>query len=238
MAMATGIPTLFLDKDMRIARFTPTITAVYPLRENDVGRPLDDFSNSIGLSGLSRRAREVLHSRQPKEIIWEVPQQHPYLIRLVPYHEAAYGSEALVVMFIDVHALTQSQFVQDVLDSLVEHVVVVDGDGIIQLTNRAWTDFARDNGGDLDLLGPGSNYLSSCQPVADDSTAREAAAGLRHVLAAERETFSLEYPCHSPDGEQRWFLMHAARLHNRDGAVISHIRIAGREKDSGSPQSG
>jgi PAS domain S-box-containing protein len=41
--------------------------------------------------------------------------------------------------------------------------------------------------------------------------AQQAAAGIRAVIAAESEQFSLEYPCHSP-GEKRWAVMRVTRF--------------------------
>lgn len=102
MATATGIPTLFLDEHVNIVRFTPTITSIYQLRDSDIGRGLEEFSNKIGFESLGGEARDVLESQTPKELFWEIPGGAPILIRIVPYSETAYGAKALVIMFIDV----------------------------------------------------------------------------------------------------------------------------------------
>lgn len=102
MAMATGIPTLFLDEKINIVRFTPTITDIYQLRDSDIGRALDEFSSRIGLDDLPQHARAALGGQDTVELVHETGERGRMLVRIVPYSETAYGSRALVVMFIDV----------------------------------------------------------------------------------------------------------------------------------------
>ena len=102
MATATGIPTLFLDEHIHIVRFTPSITSIYPLRDSDIGRALEEFSNKIGFEDLAQKARQVLASQESREFFWAVTEGAPMLIRIVPYSETAYGSRALVILFINV----------------------------------------------------------------------------------------------------------------------------------------
>ena len=102
MATATGIPTLFLDEYINIVRFTPSITSIYQLRDSDIGRGLDEFSSKIGFEDLIDCARQALESQASQELYWQTPKGTPILIRIVPYSETAYGSKALVVLFINV----------------------------------------------------------------------------------------------------------------------------------------
>ena len=91
------------------------------------------------------------------------------------------------------------------------------------MINHAWREFACNNG------GPGSSYLDACHcgaNTADADDAQAAAEGIRALLKGERDSFSLEYPCHSPEAE-RSFLMHAAPIkHPSGGVVISHIDVS------------
>ncbi|WP_135366203.1 PAS domain-containing sensor histidine kinase [Halosimplex halophilum] len=115
-------------------------------------------------------------------------------------------------------------------DALPAQVAVVDSEGVIRATNRAWREFgaANDLGGGVDMVG--EDYLAVCDG-SDDETATEAAAGIRSVIAGERSSFSLEYPCHSPD-ERRWFLMRAIELSEYDAphALVMHVDITDRKE--------
>jgi len=53
--------------------------------------------------------------------------------------------------------------------------------------------------------------------------AREIAAGIRKVIAAELDEFGTDYPCHSPE-EKRWCYVRATRLEDTGPVrvVVSH----------------
>ncbi|MFT2721196.1 sensor histidine kinase [Deinococcus sp. A31D244] len=96
--------------------------------------------------------------------------------------------------------------VRAALDVMPQQMAVLDTQGVILLCNRAWNDFMTENGGDPATCGPGVNYLRVCEnalgPSADEG--QEVAGGLRRVLGGQADSFSAEYPCHSPH-EERWF---------------------------------
>ncbi len=66
---------------------------------------------------------------------------------------------------------------------------------------------SRDANGAIGEVSEGANYLHVCDSATGEE--REAAtafaAGIREVLAGQRASFELEYPCHSPS-ERRWFI--------------------------------
>ena len=122
----------------------------------------------------------------------------------------------------------------DVLNSMSAHIAVLDENGVITLVNRAWEEFARQNGADwpLEGVGLGTNYLQTCRQ-AHEAGAGDAGPiyeGLRAVINGEIDQFSLEYPCHSPTAE-RWFLLTATPFTGeRCGAVVSHSNITERRR--------
>jgi PAS domain S-box-containing protein len=113
------------------------------------------------------------------------------------------------------------------LDTFPINVAVVDGEGDILLTNRAWREFAGDQRASDDDLG--ANYFAAADPA--DADADAAVAGIRSVLAGDREAFSMEYPCHSPDSRQ-WFTMRvsAVDVDGERGAVVAHVDITDRKE--------
>jgi hypothetical protein len=88
---------------------------------------------------------------------------------------------------------------------------------------------ANDYPGATDMIG--ENYLDVCDAHADhEPDAATAAEGIRAVFTGEHDSFSLEYPCHSPD-EQRWFVMRAVPVDLGDEryAVVSHLNVTDRK---------
>jgi diguanylate cyclase (GGDEF)-like protein/PAS domain S-box-containing protein len=114
------------------------------------------------------------------------------------------------------------------VESLPEHVAVLDPGGHIVAVNEAWKSFAEDNGaGGHPSLIEGADYLAAIHPF--DSEAVAAGQGLRRVLAGELDEFRLDYPCHGP-GELRWFELRATSLRHGtvDGVVVVHAPITER----------
>lgn len=120
------------------------------------------------------------------------------------------------------------EFAATVLNSLSAHIAILDENGVILETNRAWRDFAVSNAVDTrpDMLGV--DYLSLCDGADGNSAdgAGEVSRGIRRVIAGETEEFLMDYPCHSPD-EPRWFYMRARRMSGPGPprVVVSHENI-------------
>jgi len=129
-------------------------------------------------------------------------------------------------------ALTQQQAI---LDTLPANIALLDSDGKVLDTNSGWQEFARDNDYREPDRGLERNYLEICDATTggDTETAAEVAKGLRAILSGESgaSSFSLTYPCHSPD-EQRWFRLMATPLTGAGqprGAVVMHIDVTERK---------
>jgi PAS domain S-box-containing protein len=121
------------------------------------------------------------------------------------------------------------RFAVDVMDSLTASIAVLDPQGVIVAVNRSWRRFADENPGPEPAASSvGKDYLSFCRDSSgvDDEIGLAASLGIRSVLQGKLSTFSLEYPCHSPD-LRRWFVMSVSRLHGpRQGVVVSHTDIS------------
>ena len=115
-----------------------------------------------------------------------------------------------------------------ILDALSAHVAILNEDGYILETNRAWKRFASENRFRMRPDTRTVNYLEVCDQAGTDTEGGAAfvADGIRDVIAGRTEEFALEYPCHSPD-EQRWFYMRVTRAPGPGPIriVISHENI-------------
>ena len=126
----------------------------------------------------------------------------------------------------------RSQELQQTLDSLSAHIAILDESGEIIAVNGVWRAFAEANGGDPRWVSEGANYLRVCESAAG-LNAEEAAAfaeGVRAVLSGQRESFEMEYPCHSPT-ERRWFMGRVTPFfcNEKPWAVVAHENITERK---------
>ncbi|MBV5337602.1 MAG: diguanylate cyclase, partial [Deltaproteobacteria bacterium] len=126
-------------------------------------------------------------------------------------------------------------FVQSILDSVANQIAVINEAGIIISINDAWRKFSIDNSNEPGQMAPntdvGTNYLEICGGMSEtDSEAVTAREGIQAVLEGRLPTYSLEYPCHSPE-QQRWFIMIVTPLKTGNkGAVVVHNDITQRKQ--------
>jgi signal transduction histidine kinase len=126
----------------------------------------------------------------------------------------------------------RSQELQQTLDSLSAHIAILDESGEIMAVNGVWRAFAEANGGDPRKVSEGANYLRVCESAASLNAGESAAfaEGIRDVLSGRRESFEMEYPCHSPT-ERRWFIGRVTPFfcNEKPWAVVAHENITERK---------
>jgi two-component system CheB/CheR fusion protein len=99
----TGVATLFVDHQLRIARFTPAATQVISFIHTDIGRPLENMaSNLVGYDRLVPDIREVLETLVPKEAEVQVKAGAWYLLRIRPYRTLENTIEGAVITLVDI----------------------------------------------------------------------------------------------------------------------------------------
>jgi len=113
-------------------------------------------------------------------------------------------------------------------DALSAHIAILDHNGVIRATNRAWQNHAAQGGLPPGYGYHGVNYLSICD-ITDGDDSQDAcnvAAGIRAVIDKKRDEFLYDYPCHQPDSKH-WFYMRVIRIPDTDPVrvVISHEEI-------------
>ncbi len=124
--------------------------------------------------------------------------------------------------------MTTDNIYQVAINSLSVHVAVLDEQGVILETNRAWQEFGHDNGLAAPLDSVGLNYLAICAQASQDPLDQPAiiGRGIRAVIAGEIEEFFIDYPCHSPQ-EQRWYALRVVpfREPKRHKVIMTHENI-------------
>ena len=128
----------------------------------------------------------------------------------------------------DANSLFTDKLALTVLNSLSAHIAILDENGVILETNRAWRNFSLKGGMPADHDDRGSNYLAICEATTggDAEDAHKVAEGIRAVIAGELEEFLYDYPCHSEDGPH-WYYMRAIRMAGEGPirVVASHEEI-------------
>lgn len=107
---STNIAILFLDRGLRIKRFTLAAREVFRLIEADVGRPLTDIAQRITQADVARESREVLRTLLPRELpVRRLEGDEHYLMRLRPYRTMEGAVDGVVISFVAVTDLKRAQ---------------------------------------------------------------------------------------------------------------------------------
>ena len=99
----TGVGTVFVDHELRIARFTPAATPVINLIASDVGRPLAHVAtNIVGYDAMIDDIAAVLDTLVPREAEVKVKGGAWYLMHVRPYRTVENQIEGAVVTLVDI----------------------------------------------------------------------------------------------------------------------------------------
>lgn len=93
-----------------------------------------------------------------------------------------------------------TSFFELVVNTLTEHIVVIDNLGDIKFVNQSWIEFATNNEYDVDIKSwYTQNYLDVCKNSKKEGNeyAKKAYDGIKKVISKKKDIFYFEYPCHS-----------------------------------------
>jgi two-component system CheB/CheR fusion protein len=121
---STQIATMFLDRNLAIRSFTPTVTKLFNLIPGDRGRPLSDIVGRIVYPELDNDLRQVFGGGQLIErSVSLVDGKGYYLARIHPYRDSANVIDGVVVSFVDVTSIAAAEEQQKVLAAELSHRV-------------------------------------------------------------------------------------------------------------------
>ncbi|HYH81523.1 MAG TPA: chemotaxis protein CheB [Longimicrobium sp.] len=99
---STEVGTVFLDREMRIRRFTPAAAAIFNFGAADEGRPLADITHRLRYPSLLDDARGVVASleRSDREVASDAGEW--FAARINPYRGPDGGVDGVVLTFFDI----------------------------------------------------------------------------------------------------------------------------------------
>jgi two-component system, chemotaxis family, CheB/CheR fusion protein len=147
------IPTIFLDNNLFIKRFTYHITKVVNLIPSDIGRPVNHISTNLRYENLIADAKEVLRTLVYKEIELQTNDGAWYKMRILPYRTISNIIEGVVITFLDINNLKIAagnitklnqdiqiarEYADGIVDTIKESLIVLDKDLKVISANRSF----------------------------------------------------------------------------------------------------
>lgn len=119
---ATNIATVFLDRELRILRFTPTFAELFNVRATDRGRPLSDITHRLGDADLAADAQRVLRHLTPIEHEVDGEDGRWYLVRLLAYRSSDDRILGVVITFVDISNQKRAEIELRTSERWIRHV--------------------------------------------------------------------------------------------------------------------
>ena len=105
---STEVGTIFLDKQLRIRKFTPQIAETFTLVPHDLGRSIETFTNRLDHPELVDDVKRVLASGQSVERELRGVAGKSFFLRILPYR-AKGAIDGAVITVIDVSGLKAAE---------------------------------------------------------------------------------------------------------------------------------
>src|SRR6185503_14024934 len=99
---STDIGTIFLDRNLRVKRFTPSAGQLFNIISSDVGRPITHLTHKLDYPRLSEDAKQVLETLARIECEVQSVEGRWYIARLLPYRTMEDRIDGVVLTFVDI----------------------------------------------------------------------------------------------------------------------------------------
>lgn len=105
---STDIGTIFLDRELKIRKFTPQIAETFNLLPGDVGRPIETFTYAVEHPELNEDLKRVLTTGERIERELRDRHNRAFFLRILPYR-AKGAVDGVVLTLIDVSGLKAAE---------------------------------------------------------------------------------------------------------------------------------
>ncbi len=186
---STEIGTIFVDKNMRVRRFTLQATTIINLIQSDIGRPLQHLVTNLSYEGMISDLSDVLKKLTPKEVEVQTTEGAWYKMRIIPYRTTDNRIDGAVLTFASITEQKQAQLVlsaaklemeqawlliRNIFDMNSDPLVVLDQEGKMVTANSAFADITNlrpEKIKDMDIFNINSRLPGGGDLMADLKTA-------------------------------------------------------------------
>jgi two-component system, chemotaxis family, CheB/CheR fusion protein len=140
----TNIGTVFLDRNLLIRKYTPSVTSAINILEMDIGRPIHHISHNTLYENFLTDIENVLRTLVPKEAEVQGKKNNWFLMRILPYRTLENAIDGVVITFFDIterkifeeQIERKSKLLISVLDNSPIASTILNKDGKITYANH------------------------------------------------------------------------------------------------------
>jgi two-component system CheB/CheR fusion protein len=147
------IPTIFLDNNLLVKRFTHQAKEIVNLIDSDIGRPIKHMATNLKYEKFIDEANEVLRTLSAKEIDVQTKEGTWYQMRILPYRTNNNVIDGLVVTFTHIHKIKTAyeeiqklnqevqlarEYSNNIVDTVRDSLLILDKDLKVLSANRSF----------------------------------------------------------------------------------------------------
>lgn len=140
------VATIFLDRDLKVKRYTNKARDIIRLIESDIGRPLSDLTSSLRYGELVEDCGRVLASLVPQEKEVQDDTGQWYQVRLMPYRTSDNVIDGVVLSLVDISQTKQGElkaragraYFESIVQTVRQPLIVLDGNLRAVTANEAF----------------------------------------------------------------------------------------------------
>lgn len=218
---ANEIATIFVDRQLKIKRFTPRALDIFSLIPSDVGRSLLDIVPRLSYDQLAADAEQVLATLQPLEREVAGQDGRWYIARLLPYRTTDDRIAGLVLNFINISERRQVEVALRASEQRLQRMVNVPRVGVLTFDYTGKLLHAND--AFLEMVGYDRQEFAAQRFTWRDFTPPEYVEASERILEQLRATgrggpYEKEY--FRKDGSRIWLMFVGADL--GDGTLVEY----------------
>jgi two-component system CheB/CheR fusion protein len=145
----TEIALLFLDRELRIVRYTSGMKEIFNLLPPDKGRPISHLTSKLVYTQIVADAEQVLRELIPVEREISTPEGQWFLVRLRPYRTSEDRIDGVVIGIVDISAIKKAERTQQNYESFytlfhsnpIPTLLTRLGDGMVMNVNHAFLNY-------------------------------------------------------------------------------------------------
>jgi two-component system CheB/CheR fusion protein len=150
----TNTATMFLDTNLCIKRFTPSISKIFNVLTGDIGRPISHITSNLVYGDFIKEIENVLDTLIIKEVDVLNKDGEYYRMKIIPYRTNENVIDGTIISFINITPIKETGKKLKSLIELVDRspgmLMITDEKGNIEYVNSKFETFTGYSPADLD----------------------------------------------------------------------------------------
>lgn len=229
---ATGVAAIFLDSEFRVRRFTPAVTEIFSITQDDLGCSIQSLHHELDSDDIMDDIQRAFQSGVSREREISPKKQIPYRLKIQPLKSRKHHIQGVVLTFADSMCKaadmkpTQNLYFEAFRQASVP-MALINSAGEIDQVNRALCDF----------VGYSEEALKAMtfRDISHPDDLEHVVGYLECLLAGEINTYQIEKRYIHQNQAILWGLLTVSAIRNDSGGllyIIGQIQDVSRAKQA------